>query len=489
MNKSVLVAALSVALISQGLADPDRGSAKAKATVIGANVNVRSKPSSDASLVQKVSGASGIILAQSGDWYKVRFMYGTVGWVRQDFLKISGKSAAKMIPIKLDSSPVLASKSSSSEGLTRYASLVNRTVNIHRGPSASNSVAGKVRGGKALVTDHRGDWFEVKFQYGTKGWVKSDAIVFPSNFDFKNSKTKAIIQSKAETVVATKTTPKPKAQISNILPDNTVENASTGERVGVPSESTDAESHETRSNAVMATVIGDGIAVRKGPSKTNSAFTKVNGGRATIIDHRGDFYQLRFEHGTIGWVHANYVSFPGHIVAEAPPIPIASSNPETAGRVISRAREFNGVRYSYGSSSRGATDCSGFTLQVFKSMGINLPRTAAQQCKVGTRVKRSQLQTGDLVFFNTRGYVSHVGIYIGNDRFIHASSGKGHVTESSLNEAYYGNRFLFGSRLLSASKVKKLELPSPGEIPAEKAEDRDDNKVEISRSGTANRRD
>ncbi len=499
MNKSVLVAALSVALISQGLADPDRGSAKAKATVIGANVNVRSKPSSDASLVQKVSGASGIILAQSGDWYKVRFMYGTVGWVRQDFLKITGKSAAKMIPIKLDPTPVLASKTTSSgntkvssataEKLTRYASLVNRTVNIHRGPSASNSVAGKVKGGKALVTDHRGDWFEVEFHYGTKGWVKSDAIVFPSNFDFKNSKTKAIVLSKAETVVATKTTPKPKAQITNQLPDNTVENASTGERVGVPSESTDTESHETRSNAVMATVIGDSVAVRKGPSKTNSAFTKVNGGHATIIDHRGDFYQLRFEHGTIGWVHANYVSYPGHIIAEAPPIPIASSNPETAGRVISRAREFNGVRYSYGSSSRGATDCSGFTLQVFKSMGINLPRTAAQQCKVGTRVKRTQLQTGDLVFFNTLGFVSHVGIYIGNDRFIHASSGKGHVTESSLNEAYYGKKFLFGSRILSASKIKKLDLPSPGEIPAEKAEDRDDNKVEISRAGTANRRD
>ena len=189
LNKSVLVAALSVALISQGLAVPDRGSAKTKATVIGANVNVRSKPSSDASLVQKVSGASGIILAQSGDWYKVRFMYGTVGWVRQDFLKISGKSAAKMIPIKLDPTPVLASKTTSSgntkvspattEKLTRYASLVYRTVNIHRGPSASNSISGKVKGGKALVTDHRGDWFEVKFQYGTRGWVKSDAIVFP----------------------------------------------------------------------------------------------------------------------------------------------------------------------------------------------------------------------------------------------------------------------------------------------------------------------
>ena len=506
LNKSVLVAALSVALISTGMADPDRGStkgfsrghrnaesgnSKGRATVVGANINVRSAPDANSSLVKKVSGASGVILAQSGDWVKIKFEYGTVGWVRQDFLKISGHSAAKMIPIKLDPTPVLVSKTTSSsktkvssaptEGTSRYVSLINKSVNIHRGPSASNSVERSVRGGKAIVLDHRGDWFQVKFQHGTKGWVRTEAIVFPSNFDFKGGRPKNINVEAPTPLVTTKTpTPKEKPAVNGRVPENTVEVINTGESTTIPTDASEAVSHESPS-ATMATVIGDGIAVRKGPSKSNSALTKVNGGRATIIDHRGDFYQLRFEHGTVGWVHANYVSFPGHIIHEAPAIPVSSANPETAGRVISRAREFTGVRYRYGDSSRGSTDCSGFTLQVFKSLKINLPRTAAMQSKCGTRVSRSQLQTGDLVFFNTRGYVSHVGIYIGDSRFIHASSGKGHVTESSLNETYYGNKFLFGSRILSASKVKKLDLPSPGEIPAEKADERDDNTVDISK--------
>lgn len=525
LNKSVLVAALSVALISTGLANPDRGSTKnfsrghrsagsgssaGKATIIGVNINVRSAPDSNSSLIKKVNGGNATILAQKGDWFKLKFEYGTQGWVRQDFLKIAGRSAAKVIPIKLDPLPTVASKStpgskgksvaaSSSAGLTRYASMVNRTVKIHKGPSSSNSVVGKVKGGKALIIDKGGDFYKVKFDHGTVGWVSASAVVFPSNFDFKNSKNKPVIQSKPETFVASKTLPKVKAtepkvkqsepEVTPGIPENTVEIVGSGERITIPAEETPAPKEPTTSNAILATVIGDNVTVRKGPSKTNSALTRVDGGRATIIDHRGDFYQLRFTGGTVGWVHSDFVSYPGHIVTEAPKLPVVSSNPEAATQVIKNARSFTGVRYVYGNSSRASTDCSGFTLQVFRSVGINLPRTAREQCNRGTRVTRAQLQTGDLVFFNTRGYVSHVGIYIGNSRFIHASSGARQVTESSLNDNYYNNRFLFGARILSPSKVKKLELPSPGEIPPERTIDRDDNIVDISKSESGSGRD
>jgi cell wall-associated NlpC family hydrolase len=495
LNKSVLVAALSVALISTGLANPDKGSAKhtprghrgaesgssaKKATIIGEKVNVRTAPDSGSDVIIKVTGGKATILAQKGDWYKLKFQYGTQGWVRQDFLKVDGHFTAKVTPIKLDPMPVVVTKSGSkpvkatSEGLTRYALLVNRTVNIHRGPSSSNSVSGHVKGGKALILDRAGDFYRVQLQYGSKGWVKASSLEFPQNFDFKNDK------NKPKTLVASKSTPKSKPEKVVSTPENTVEVVGTGEKISIPAEEPAVRANEN-SEAIMATVIGDNVTVRKGASKSNSVLKHVDGGRAAIIDHRGDFYQLKFTGGTVGWVHSDYVSFPGHIVREAPKMPINSGDPDTASRVITNARTFRGVRYSYGSQGRGATDCSGFTLQVFRSIGIELPRTAAQQCKRGTRVKRSQLETGDLVFFNTRGYVSHVGIYIGNDRFIHASSGAGHVTESSLNENYYNNRFLFGARILSPSKVKKLDLPSPGDIPTEITSDRDDNKVDISK--------
>ena len=513
LTKSVLVAALSVALISTGLADPDRSSrgltrghrtaesGKGRATVVGANINVRSGPNINSSVVTKVSGASGVILAQNGDWFKIRFQYGTSGWVRQENLKISGNSSVKMIPIKLDPAPVIATKSSgksssspkaktvsaSTENATRYVSLINKSVNIHAGPSASNSVQGRVRGGKAMVLDHRGDWFQVKFQYGTKGWVRTEAIVFPSNFDFKGGRPKNINIEQPTPVVAAKSEPVHKTErVATRLPENTVENTNTGERTSAPTEEA-TEKAIPASNSMMATVIGDGIVVRKGPSKSNSALMRVDGGRATIIDHRGEFYQLRFEHGTVGWVHSNYVSYPGHEVKEAPKLAVNSSDPDKASRLISNARTWTGVRYSYGSMSRGATDCSGFTCQVFKTLGIDLPRTARAQATRGTRVGRAQLQKGDLVFFNTLGFISHVGIYIGDSRFIHASSGKHKVTESSLNESYYGKVFLFGTRILPASKIKKLDLPEPGELPNTKTDggnDENDNKVDIVKSGS-----
>jgi hypothetical protein len=108
----------------------------------------------------------------------------------------------------------------------------------------------------------------------------------------------------------------------------------------------------------------------------------------------------------------------------------------------------------WGAASRSATDCSGFTSQAFRSAGIKLPRTSSEQASVGISVAREDLRPGDLVFFQTvRGRrISHVGIYTGNGKFIHASSGKGHVMESSLSEAYYNNRYVTARRLVK-SKV------------------------------------
>lgn len=108
-----------------------------------------------------------------------------------------------------------------------------------------------------------------------------------------------------------------------------------------------------------------------------------------------------------------------------------------------------GTPYYYGGNGRSGIDCSAFTLAVFKGSGdITLPRTAAQQSTVGELVKNQDLRFGDLVFFNTRKavYVSHVGLYLGDNLFAHASSRYG-VTVSSLMSDYYRSRFLGAKRL------------------------------------------
>ncbi|RYG30606.1 peptidoglycan endopeptidase [bacterium] len=125
--------------------------------------------------------------------------------------------------------------------------------------------------------------------------------------------------------------------------------------------------------------------------------------------------------------------------------------------ILKKANTFRGVRYSYGAMSRSATDCSGFTNQVFRANGYRLPRTAAEQSKIGQRVDRGSLAPGDLVFFHTtRGArVGHVGIYVGGNRFIHASSG-GHKVMVSALTGYYSNRFVGARRIAKGGTVLKV---------------------------------
>ncbi len=122
--------------------------------------------------------------------------------------------------------------------------------------------------------------------------------------------------------------------------------------------------------------------------------------------------------------------------------------------------EWLGTPYRFGGMSKRAIDCSAFVMTVFRDAGnIRLPRTArAQFASVGIKVGRDELQFGDLVFFHTRRYAraSHVGIYLGDNLFTHASSKYG-VTISSLESRYYSKRFI-GGRRLTEKDIEKLTL-------------------------------
>lgn len=110
--------------------------------------------------------------------------------------------------------------------------------------------------------------------------------------------------------------------------------------------------------------------------------------------------------------------------------------------------------YKYGGNTENGIDCSGFTLQVYeKSTGIKLPRSAREQFAIGEKVERDDLAFGDLVFFNTRrrSNPGHVGIYIGDDQFIHSSTSLG-VTISSLEEPYYKKRYV-GARRVDIDEI------------------------------------
>ena len=111
------------------------------------------------------------------------------------------------------------------------------------------------------------------------------------------------------------------------------------------------------------------------------------------------------------------------------------------------AMGLKGIRYVTGGTSRGGFDCSGLTSFVYKQFGKTIPRTSAAQFRGGKSVARGDLQKGDIVCFTTRrAGCSHVGIYVGNNKFIHASTHKTGVILSDLSEKYYSTRYLGARR-------------------------------------------
>lgn len=112
-----------------------------------------------------------------------------------------------------------------------------------------------------------------------------------------------------------------------------------------------------------------------------------------------------------------------------------------------------GTRYRFGGDSINGIDCSSFVQHVFELAGYKMPRTAREQALYGYFVSRDNLKPGDLLFFATYArYPSHVGIYIGNGKMIHASSRGGKVEVTDINQDYYVRRFLFAKRIPADTK-------------------------------------
>jgi cell wall-associated NlpC family hydrolase len=124
------------------------------------------------------------------------------------------------------------------------------------------------------------------------------------------------------------------------------------------------------------------------------------------------------------------------------------SSVAAARRIIQSSMQYLGVPYVFGGTTANGFDCSGFTRHVYRAVGVNLPRTADDQFEVGRPVAYSRLQPGDMVFFTTYASgASHSGIYIGDGKFISATSSRG-IAIDSMNSSYWGQRYIGARRVL-----------------------------------------
>jgi cell wall-associated NlpC family hydrolase len=137
-------------------------------------------------------------------------------------------------------------------------------------------------------------------------------------------------------------------------------------------------------------------------------------------------------------------------IAASPGAPDASkADGSITDRLLRVAHGMLSVPYRFGGTTLRGLDCSGFVQKTFAFFNLDLPRSAREQFREGAEVAKADLSPGDLVFFRTYAiYPSHVGIYLGDDRFIHASSRDRRITVDSLDTPYYMERYIGAKRLL-----------------------------------------
>lgn len=150
----------------------------------------------------------------------------------------------------------------------------------------------------------------------------------------------------------------------------------------------------------------------------------------------------------------NRVSYPPVLKHKAPPASSADSQyDKTLKAMLMRQYiDWHTTPYKLGGLSKQGVDCSGLVYRTFHSkLGCKIPRTTREQVKIGSKVARKNLRTGDLVFFKTSRSTNHVGIYIGDSRFLHVSSKKG-VIISTLTNMYWNKHYWTARRICKLNK-------------------------------------
>ena len=131
----------------------------------------------------------------------------------------------------------------------------------------------------------------------------------------------------------------------------------------------------------------------------------------------------------------------------------SAARPPEPYAIISTALGYRGVPFVFGGATPSGFDCSGFTSYVFGQHGVELPRVAADQYRVGTAVDPAAIEPGDLLFFETVAPgASHVALALGQDEFVHAPSERGQVRVEQLSSSYWSRRFLGARRVVEAAK-------------------------------------
>ncbi|MFR4161576.1 MAG: SH3 domain-containing protein [Paraclostridium sordellii] len=345
--------------------------------------------------------------------------------------------------------------------------VTGNSVNFRKGPGTNYNSIGKLnKGDRVEYLETVGSWIKVKHN-SNEGFVHSNYISTSSNTGESNEDTSVKSEKQVTgnrvnfrkgpgTSYSIITSLNKGTKVGYISENNGWAKISYNGNIGymstnylatIDSNSGGNNSGSNEDSTVKSEkqVTGNRVNFRKGPGTNYSVITSLNKGtKVGYISESNGWAKVNYN-GTIGYMSANYI---GDVNSN--PGAGASGTSQGADAVISLAKQQLGKPYVWGAEGPSSFDCSGFTQYVFKNAaGKNLPRVSKEQSKFGQSVNKSNLQKGDLIFFDTDkdGVVNHVGIYMGNNEFIHASSSGKKVIISQLN-SYYNSVYTNARRVL-----------------------------------------
>ena len=368
--------------------------------ITGNVVNIRKGPGTSYDRVEMLAAGRQVkVLGVENGWYHISWN-NSQGYVYQDYLAVSEEGGA------------------AESAAATNASVTGGTVNVRSGPGTNHGRVTIVSAGKRVtVLDKDGDWYHISFD-GKTGYIYADYLK-------PDESPQAAAPAPQETVAESAAEPAEAAE--NAENTESVENA----------ENTEAAAEETSAGIIT----GGTINVRSGPGTEYARLTRVTTGkRVTVLGKEDNWYHISFDDKT-GYVREDFL-------IEGDSLPSSG----VGDQVAALAMQYLGTRYVYGGSSPSGFDCSGFTSYLYRQYGYSLPHTASgQYATCGYKVAKSDLQVGDLVFFTSSGAggsINHVGLYIGDNRVIHARMSIGQVYINDLSESYYSRNYVGAVRIM-----------------------------------------
>ena len=439
-------------------------------TINDKTVDLKKQPDSKTILDYLNKGDEVEILEQEDGWYKVKAQteQGMVtGYVSEKFIDVENNANTeapteepKTTETNSTDVSVQTTETSTSANIEedkRYT--LTQEISVKALPLINSREKAKLTG-NVTITEIINDWAKVENDTES-GWIRKNIL--------KNSLTNVETQTQEQ--------PKEPEQTTN----QTTDESTTDDPTTKPEETT-TELNKT------GYVSADGLRVRKEPTTDSEEIDSLSkNDKVKIIGQTGNWYKIDLD-GKTGYVSAKYISDTKLLEstsrsgstlknavatstqetteqeetpkteeqpAETTPAEVAEPAPATSkttgAEVVEYAKKYLGYKYvSGGASPEAGFDCSGFTTYVYKHFGISLARTSSAQNKNGIAVEKSDLQPGDLVIFNNDANTSigHVGIYIGEGNFIHASNPSDGVKITTLTTGYYQKRYVGARRVI-----------------------------------------